>query len=97
MPHRIVICPDGTSNQVGACHPTNVVRLFDTLEADALSHQLLQCIMPSRLNAFVPSTTVAASCRQHSFHRTVLRHAHRRERQADEVRYRHPHRSEHIP
>jgi uncharacterized protein (DUF2235 family) len=41
MPRRIVICLDGTGNQVGARHPTNVVRLFEMLEADAPDRQLL--------------------------------------------------------
>ncbi|MFJ8025857.1 T6SS phospholipase effector Tle1-like catalytic domain-containing protein [Streptomyces sp. NPDC096311] len=43
MPRRIVICLDETSNQVGAGHPTNVVRPFEMLEADALDRQLLYC------------------------------------------------------
>lgn len=41
MPRRIVICLDGTGNQVGARHPTNVVRLFEMLEANAPDRQLL--------------------------------------------------------
>ncbi|MFF9653301.1 DUF2235 domain-containing protein [Streptomyces sp. NPDC014622] len=41
MPRRIVICLDGTGDQVGAGHPTNVVRLFEMLEADDPSRQLL--------------------------------------------------------
>ncbi|MFF4213068.1 DUF2235 domain-containing protein [Streptomyces sp. NPDC001796] len=41
MPRSIVICLDGTGNQVGASHPTNVVRLFEMLEAEDPSRQLL--------------------------------------------------------
>ncbi|MEU6604375.1 DUF2235 domain-containing protein [Streptomyces shenzhenensis] len=41
MPRRIVICLDGTGQQVGAGHPTNVVRLFEMLEADDPARQLL--------------------------------------------------------
>ncbi|MET8413828.1 DUF2235 domain-containing protein [Streptomyces sp. NPDC005195] len=40
MPRRIVICLDGTGNQVGARHPTNVVRLLEMLETDAPDRQL---------------------------------------------------------
>lgn len=41
MPRRIVLCLDGSSNQVGARYPTNVVRLFEMLEADDPARQLL--------------------------------------------------------
>ncbi|GAB1339516.1 DUF2235 domain-containing protein [Streptomyces sp. E-15] len=41
MPRRIVVCLDGTSNQVGARDPTNVVRLFEMLEAGDPARQLL--------------------------------------------------------
>ncbi|MFR9794741.1 DUF2235 domain-containing protein [Streptomyces sp. MS06] len=41
MPRRIVICLDGTGNQVGARDPTNVVRLFEMLEADDPARQLV--------------------------------------------------------
>lgn len=41
MPRRIVVCLDGTGNQVGASHPTNVVRLLEMLEADDPARQLL--------------------------------------------------------
>ncbi|MFE9776260.1 DUF2235 domain-containing protein [Streptomyces sp. NPDC005931] len=41
MPRRIVICLDGTGNQVGARHPTNVVKLYEMLTADDPARQLL--------------------------------------------------------
>ncbi|MFF4499675.1 DUF2235 domain-containing protein [Streptomyces sp. NPDC001401] len=41
MPRRIVVCLDGTGNQVGARNPTNVVRLYEMLEAGDPSRQLL--------------------------------------------------------
>ncbi|MFH9657024.1 DUF2235 domain-containing protein [Streptomyces sp. NPDC017248] len=41
MPRNIVVCLDGTGNQVGARYPTNVVRLFEMLEADDPARQLL--------------------------------------------------------
>ncbi|MEV7738912.1 DUF2235 domain-containing protein [Streptomyces sp. NPDC088921] len=41
MPRNIVICLDGSGNQVGASHPTNVVRLFEMLEANHPERQLL--------------------------------------------------------
>ncbi|MEU9348426.1 DUF2235 domain-containing protein [Streptomyces sp. NPDC048278] len=41
MSRNIVICLDGSGNQVGASHPTNVVRLFEMLEADHPERQLL--------------------------------------------------------
>lgn len=41
MARKIVICLDGTGNQVGARHPTNVVRLYEMLRADDPAQQLL--------------------------------------------------------
>ncbi|GAA3990715.1 DUF2235 domain-containing protein [Streptomyces plumbiresistens] len=41
MPRNIVICLDGTGNQVGARNPTNVVKLYEMLSTDDPSHQLL--------------------------------------------------------
>ncbi|MFD0318741.1 DUF2235 domain-containing protein [Streptomyces flavalbus] len=41
MPRTLVICLDGTGNQVGAHHPTNVVRLYEMLETDDPTRQLL--------------------------------------------------------
>ncbi|WP_078947662.1 DUF2235 domain-containing protein [Streptomyces griseus] len=41
MARKIVICLDGTGNQVGAGHPTNVVRLYEMLRADDPAQQLL--------------------------------------------------------
>ncbi|MFF8941608.1 DUF2235 domain-containing protein [Streptomyces sp. NPDC014864] len=41
MSRRIVMCLDGTGNQVGADHPTNVVRLLEMLEADDPARQLV--------------------------------------------------------
>ncbi|MFJ7148961.1 DUF2235 domain-containing protein [Streptomyces sp. NPDC100445] len=41
MPRAIVICLDGTGNQVGASHPTNVVRLTEMLDADDPARQLV--------------------------------------------------------
>ncbi|MFD8521221.1 DUF2235 domain-containing protein [Streptomyces capillispiralis] len=41
MPRRIVLCLDGSGNQVGARHPTNVVRLYQMLAADDPARQLL--------------------------------------------------------
>ncbi|MHC3472119.1 DUF2235 domain-containing protein [Streptomyces sp. 7R007] len=41
MPRKIVVCLDGTANQVGARNPTNVVRLYEMLESEDPSGQLL--------------------------------------------------------
>ncbi|MFI1363352.1 DUF2235 domain-containing protein [Streptomyces griseochromogenes] len=41
MPRAIVVCLDGTGNQVGASHPTNVVRLMEMLDADDPARQLV--------------------------------------------------------
>ncbi|WP_019068287.1 DUF2235 domain-containing protein [Streptomyces hokutonensis] len=41
MPRKIVICLDGTGNQVGARNPTNVVKLFEMLAAGDPARQLL--------------------------------------------------------
>lgn len=41
MPRNIVICLDGSGNQVGARNPTNVVKLFEMLEPGDPSSQLL--------------------------------------------------------
>ncbi len=41
MPRKIVVCLDGTGNQVGARNPTNVVKLYEMLKADSPSDQLL--------------------------------------------------------
>ncbi|MEU3342940.1 DUF2235 domain-containing protein [Streptomyces sp. NPDC006668] len=41
MPRAIVMCLDGTGNQVGASHPTNVVRLVEMLDTDDPARQLV--------------------------------------------------------
>lgn len=41
MSRRIVICLDGTGNQVGAHHPTNVVKLYGMLATENPGRQLL--------------------------------------------------------
>ncbi|MFF5015285.1 DUF2235 domain-containing protein [Streptomyces sp. NPDC001165] len=41
MSRAIVVCLDGTGNQVGASHPTNVVRLVEMLDADDPARQLV--------------------------------------------------------
>jgi uncharacterized protein (DUF2235 family) len=41
MPRAIVVCLDGTGNQVGASHPTNVVRLVEMLDTDDPSRQFV--------------------------------------------------------
>jgi uncharacterized protein (DUF2235 family) len=41
MPRTIVICLDGTGCQVGASHPTNVVRLMEMLDTDDPARQLV--------------------------------------------------------
>ncbi|MFF4355596.1 DUF2235 domain-containing protein [Streptomyces sp. NPDC001604] len=41
MPRRIVVCLDGSGNQVGARNPTNVVRFYEMLEPGDPSRQLL--------------------------------------------------------